>query len=1093
MKKYFSFIVSVSLLYFSLASLHAQKQSEKNDLTSLLGDVRIRNIGPAFMSGRIADIAIHPSRPHTWYVAVGSGGVWKTENSGTTWKPVFDKQKSYSIGCITVDPSNPHTVWVGTGENVGGRHVGFGDGIYVSYDDGLTWKNMGLKKSEHISEIIVHPHNSQIIYVAVQGPLWAPGGERGFYKSTDGGKTWKKTLGDDQWTGVTDIAVDPRNPDVIYAATWQRHRTVANYMGGGPGSAIYRSDDGGETWKKIMNGIEGKKHGKIGIAVSPVNPDVVYAAVEHNRRKGAVYKSVNRGEKWVKQSNTVSGGTGPHYYQELYASPHEFDKIYLANVRMLVSNDGGKTFKPMKEEFKHSDNHVLVFRKDDPDYMLVGTDGGIYESFDKGNSWRFVNNLPVTQFYKIAVDDSKPFYYIYGGTQDNNTQRGPSRTDNMHGIANRDWEVILFADGHQPATEPGNPDIVYAEWQEGNLVRVDMKTREITYIQPQPDENEPFERFNWDAPVLISPHNPRRLYYGSYRVWRSDNRGDSWKPVSGDLTRHEERFDMPIMGRKQSWDSPWDVYAMSTFNTLTSLAESPVKEGLLYAGTDDGLINVTEDGGKHWRQTEVGKLPGVPPRAFVNDIKADLFDENTVYVCLDNHKEGDFTPYLYKSTDKGKTWKKITGNLKAPLIIWRIVQDHKNPELLFIGTEFGIYATLDGGKNWFKLNTVANIPFRDLTVKRSENDLVGASFGRGIFIFDDYSFLRDITPGILKKDFALFRPRDSWWYYEKMVLGRGKKGTQGASCFVAPNPPYGTTFTYYVKEDYKSLRRQRQEKEQALEKEERDIDFPGWEALDKEITEIAPKLFVNILDSEGNFVNRVEGKLSRGFHRVTWNHTRFSKKMPQAEKNKHPGPASARGLRVIPGTYQAYLSKVEADGTEKPVSDTVTFRLKRLHNPALQGKSLTETEAFWKKVDALMAKTMILERQYRKVKDACDLMEKAYFQSAKDNPQILRRLRDIKNQLFEIEKLAFGSKAKNEVGEKTRPGLFYRLGKLQMNLYATSYGPTETDLKTYRIARKEFNELQSRVNQLQESLAELKKQLEKLDSPYLDLDICPQN
>ena len=502
---------------------------------------------------------------------------WKTVNSGVTWSPIFDGQKVYSTGCITFDPNNTHTIWLGTGENIGGRHVGFGDGIYKSTDDGQSWENTGLKKSEHISKIIVNPDNSDIIYVAAQGPLWAPGGERGFYKSTDGGKSWKRTLGDDQWTGVTDIAIDPANPDRIYAATWQRHRTIAAYMGGGPESGIYKSEDGGNTWKKLTKGLPSGKPGKIGLAVSPQKTDIIYAAIETDRRTGGVYRSENRGENWIKQSETVSGGTGPHYYQELYACPHQFDKLYLMDYILQISEDGGKTFKKMNENSKHVDNHAIAFRKNDPDYLLVGTDGGLYESFDRTKTWRFIQNLPVTQFYKVAVDDDKPFYNIYGGTQDNNTQGGPSRTLNRNGIMNSDWEVILYADGHQPATEPGNPDILYAEWQQGNLVRYDKKTGETVYIQPQPGEGEPGERFNWDAPVLVSPHSPTRLYFASHRVWRSDNRGDDWKAISGDLTQYTERIELPVMGKKQSWDSPWDLVAMSAYNTITSLSESPKK------------------------------------------------------------------------------------------------------------------------------------------------------------------------------------------------------------------------------------------------------------------------------------------------------------------------------------------------------------------------------------------------------------------------------------------------------------------------------------------------------------------------------------
>jgi len=426
------------------------------------------------MAGRIADIAIHPEDDNVWYVAVGSGGVWKTKNAGTTWKPIFDKYPVYSTGCITIDPNNPHRVWLGTGENVAGRHSSWGDGIYLSQDDGASWKNMGLKRSEHISKIIVHPSNSNIIWVAAQGPMWSSGGERGVYKSTDGGATWKRVLDAGEWTGATDLLIDPRNPDQLYAAMWQHHRTVAAYMGGGPKSGIHRSSDGGETWEKLKSGLPGGNMGKIGLAISPQQPDVIYAAIEEDLRKGGVYRSENRGSSWKKMSDQIAGGTGPHYYQELYACPHNFDRIYFANNRFKVSHDGGKTFVNVPNQWKHVDNHALSFRADDPDYLLVGTDGGLYESFDLAENWRHMSNMPITQFYKLAIDDSEPFYNIYGGTQDNSTQMGPSRTDNRSGIQNGDWKVVLGGDGHQPATEPGNPDIAYGQSQQGYLSRLNM-------------------------------------------------------------------------------------------------------------------------------------------------------------------------------------------------------------------------------------------------------------------------------------------------------------------------------------------------------------------------------------------------------------------------------------------------------------------------------------------------------------------------------------------------------------------------------------------------------------------------------------------
>ncbi len=438
--------------------------------------LQLRSIGPAFMSGRIADIALHPTDRNIWYVAVGSGGVWKTGNAGTTWKPLFDKQTSYSIGCVTIDPGNPHVIWVGTGENVGGRHVGYGDGVYRSRDGGKSWKNMGLKESHHISKIVIHPNNSDILWVAAQGPLWSRGGDRGLYKSRDGGKTWRKTLGDDGWSGVTDMVLDPRNP----GPALRRHLATAPdgcRLHGGWSRFGYSPL---HRWRgnlaKTDRGASQEQHGQDWPAISPQKPDVIYAAIELDRRTGAVYRSENRGASWQKLSEAVGGGTGPHYYQELYASPHRFDRCTWWMSTCRCPRTVEKHLPQIKGDFKHVDHHALVFRPDDPDYLLVGTDGGLYESFDLGENWRFVSNLPVTQFYKVAVDDAEPFYNIYGGTQDNNTQGGPSRTDNRHGIRNSDWFVTLFGDGHQPATEPGNPDIVYSEMQQGQLYRVDRTT-----------------------------------------------------------------------------------------------------------------------------------------------------------------------------------------------------------------------------------------------------------------------------------------------------------------------------------------------------------------------------------------------------------------------------------------------------------------------------------------------------------------------------------------------------------------------------------------------------------------------------------------
>ncbi|MEL7061960.1 MAG: glycosyl hydrolase, partial [Acidobacteriota bacterium] len=715
------------------AAADTEVSDEPRLSTGTFSGLAWRGIGPALMSGRISDVVIDPNDLSTWYVAVGSGGVWKTSNAGTTWTPIFDDQGSYSIGCLTIDPNDSNVVWVGTGENVGGRHVAYGDGVYKSLDGGGTWTKVGLETSEHIGNIIIDPRDSDVVYVAAQGPLWSSGGERGLYKTTDGGENWTQILGGGPYTGVNEVHFDPRNPDILYAATHQRFRNVAALVNGGPESGIHKSTDGGETWRELSKGLPDEDMGKIGLAVSPHDPDTIYATIELGRRTGGFWRSLDAGATWEKRSDYLSGATGPHYYQEIFADPHRPHRVYQMDARMHLTDDGGKTFRPIGEEFKHGDNHAMAFFPNDPDDFLVGSDGGLYRTFDAGATWRYYANLPVTQFYKVAVDDDKPFYNIYGGTQDNNTQGGPSRTLNVHGIRNSDWFITLFGDGHQPATEPGNPDIVYSQWQQGNLVRYDRTTREIVYIQPQPAAGEPAERWNWDSPILVSPHDPKRLYFASQRVWRSDDRGDSWRAISGDLSLGIERLNQPMMGRRWSSDAAWDLWAMSNYGNVTSLSESPLVEGLLYAGTDDGLVQISDDGGATWRRS--GDFPGVPDGAFVNDIKADLHQADTVYLALDDHKSGDFRPFLLVSSDRGQTWRSIAGDpedggLPDRHLVWRVVQDHVEPSLLFAGTEFGVFATVDGGKRWFELAAgMPQIGIRDLAIQTRENDLVAASFG----------------------------------------------------------------------------------------------------------------------------------------------------------------------------------------------------------------------------------------------------------------------------------------------------------------------------------------------------------------------------
>jgi photosystem II stability/assembly factor-like uncharacterized protein len=1081
------YLLIITLTLFLGFDSESQRKRNSNTNTPAkkgklsISALKLRNVGPAFLSGRIADIAIHPENDNVWYVATGSSGVWKTENSGTTYKPIFDNESTYSTGCVTIDPSDPSIIWLGTGENVGGRHVAYGDGVFKSEDGGKSWKNMGLRKSEHISKIIVHPNNSDVIWVASQGPLWSPGGERGLYKSIDGGGNWKKVLGGGEWTGVTDILIDPRNPDRLYAATWQRHRTAAALMGGGPESGLHRSEDGGESWTPLKSGLPGSNKGKIGIAISPQKPDVVYAAIELERTKGGVFKSTDRGSSWKKMSNAVSSATGPHYYQELYASPHKFDRLYLMNVRILTSEDGGKTFVQLKESDKHSDNHSIAFRNDDPNYLLVGTDAGIYESFDLAETWKYHKNLPITQFYKVAVNNAFPFYHIFGGTQDNGSAGGPSRTDERQGIRNSHWYKILGADGHQTATDPVYNDIVYGEFQQGVLHRVDLKTGESVLIQPQPREGENYERWNWDSPILVSPHKPERLFFASQRVWKSENRGDSWEPISGDLTRNEERLNLPIMGRRHGWDNSWDVKAMSNYNTITSVSESPVREGVIYAGTDDGIIQVTTNGGESWKKIPVTKL-GLPQRTFINDIKADNFDANTVYVSLDNHKEGDFNPYLFKSTDLGETWTSISSNLPKRNLIWRLVQDHVSKDLMFCATETAIYVTINAGKEWHKVPGAPTISFRDITIQKRENDLVAASFGRGFFVLDDYSALREMTDNKLAKEGALFNTRDALWYIPKSTIGN-----TGADYYFAENPEFGAVFTYHLSKSYPSLKSERKKKESEMIKKGQQIPGINWELLEKEDREEKTKIYIQINNSEGEEVNRVSAPSGRGLNRVAWNLRHGSSSVVNASWMQTRSSSSRRWSRsghlASPGNYSASLVK-ESNGEMTILDGPISFNVVDLERSTLRGTSYKDYSNHAKNVNQLSDRQTIFSNNLTETMNLVKAMRVALSRSKQLNNELGKALFQMEEELNQLRVEVYGNSAKSEIGVKNNPSVSTYVGNANRGL-STTYGPTGQHKQSLNIANSILDKLEQKLSIISGKIPSMKLELENINAPLI--------
>lgn len=1085
MRTFLTSTVLSTLLVFSVSSAEAQeKQPVKPGFnTETFAGMQWRGIGPALMSGRISDIEIDPRNAATWYVAAGSGGVWKTHNRGNTWTPLFDEQSSYSIGDIAIDPSAPDTVWVGSGENVGGRHVAYGDGVYRSRDGGQTWENMGLTESEHIGMIVVDPRDSNIVFVAAQGPLWAGGGDRGLYRSADGGENWEQVLAGNEYTGVTEVHIDPRNPDVMYAATHQRLRTVAALMNGGPDSGIHKSTDGGLTWRELTTGLPQENMGKIGMSVSPVNPDVVYATIELAQRKVEFYRSQNGGESWEKRSEYQSDSTGPHYYIELFASPHNVDHVYEMDNTLRFSDDGGATMQRLDNPYMHGDYHALAFDKSNPDYVLYGTDGGVYESWDGGQTQRFIENLPVTQFYKVAVDYDLPFYNVYGGTQDNTTQGGPSRTDNVHGIRNQDWFLTLFGDGHQPAVNPDNPDIVYSEWQEGNLVRYDRRNGEIVYIQPQPAADEPGERFNWDAPILISPHDSSRLYFASQRLWRSDDHGDSWRPVSGDLTRNIDRLQQPMMGLVWAYESPWDVSAMSKFSTITSVSESPLVEGLLYVGTDDGRIQVSEDGGDNWRATDA--LPGVEDGFFVNDIKADLHDADSVYVIVDNHKVGDFAPYVLKSTNRGRSWRSISGDLPDRHLVWRLVQDHVKPELLFVGTEFGVFFSVNAGSNWTRLaGNAPTISFRDLVIQKRENDLVGATFGRGFYILDDYTALRSVSQDVLDSQATLFDVRPAPWYIPRRPLAfpqAGNKGMQGDSYFVAPNPEFGALFTYYLKEDLKSAKEQRIETERKANAAGEDAPFKGFDSLLAEAAQDTPAILFTVRDANDEMVRVIETPGKAGFNRIAWD-LRYADSAPWS-----PGGGGSYipipGPLATPGNYTVTMGK-RVDGQVVDISEAVPFEVTSIREATLDGSSPEQVTAFVLRVDQLQGRIDGADKAIDEAMKELAAIKETLLRSTA--PLYLRsQAHGIEQELRTLKLTISGDPEREKMNSPGPVALSSRLGSVAIGTAFSAYGPTPTLERNVEIAEQGFAEILPDLQRIfDEELPALRDKLDAAQVPW---------
>jgi len=1059
------------------SSASAQRSSGDGDGSRLnsgtFSGLELRNTGPAFMSGRIADVVKNPHDRSVWYMAVSSGNVWKTVNAGTTWKPIFDNYGSYSMGCIALDPNNPEVVWLGTGENASQRSAGYGDGVYKSLDGGISWTNVGLKSSEHIGKILIDPRDSDVVYVAAQGPLWAPGGDRGLYKTTDGGASWELVLDIGENTGVTDIAFETGNPDIIYAASYQRRRHVGILVAGGPESAIYKSSDAGATWKKLTRGIPKVDMGRIALAVSPQKPNVVYALIAAVDGKSGFFRSPDRGEHWVKMGDYIV--VDPQYYGEIYADPHKFDRVYAMDVMIHYTEDGGRTFQRLGSQYKHVDNHAMLFDPDDPEYLMVGSDGGLYESWDRGDTWKAIQNLSITQFYRVGIDNATPFYNVYGGTQDNSTLGGPSRTKKVHGITNADWFITIGGDGFQTRVDPENPDILYSQYQYAGIVRYDKRSGERTEIQPQSGPGGSALRWHWDSPLVISPFSNTRLYFAANILFRSDDRGDTWVAVSPDLSRGLDRNQMEVMGTVWSPDAVWKNVFTSPFGTIVSLDESPLVEGLIYVGTDDGLIQVTEDGGANWRK--IDSFPGVPDMTYVADVAASRHDENTVYAVFNNHKSGDFKPYVLKSTDRGGSWRAITGNIPERHVTWTIAEDHENAGLLFVGTELGLFFTIDGGGEWIQLKGgVPTVAFRDLEIQRRENDLVGATFGRGFYILDDYSPLRHVSAELLEGETSLFPVKDPWMYIESGPMGYSEKGSQGAAFFTAPNPPFGAVFTYYLRDALKSQRQQRQAGEAQLRREGEPVRYPSWDELQREDRADDPAVILSVSDEDGNVVRRITGRTSAGMHRIAWD-LRYPAFAPTRRGRESSGPM------VVPGRYTVRLAKM-VDGVFTAMGEPRSFEAKPLGLATLAASDKAALLVFQKKVGRLQRAVLGADRVVEETLEQLGFVELALLNTPAADVSLFEQVRDLKERLYDIDEQLTGDITQSSRAEFTAPGITQRVQRIVENFWSSS-APTTTNQQNYEIAGRAFQQVLEELRVLVDvDMAGLGERLEAIGAPW---------
>jgi hypothetical protein len=886
----FLVLASIFLVFSFFVGAKKEKKAEEPLLSGkVISGLTWRCIGPSNMGGRIDDFAVVESNPSIIYVATASGGVWKTVNNGVTWEPIFDGQSTSTIGDVTVSPSNPDIVWVGTGEQNNRQSSSWGNGVYKSTDAGKTWTNMGLRDSHHIGRIAIHPTNPDIVYVAAVGHLWGPNKERGLFRTTDGGKTWTNTKFIDDNTGFVDVAIDLQSPNTLYAAAYQRQRRTWGFVGGGPGSGLYKTTDGGESWVLLTNGLPSGNTGRIGIDVYRANPEVVYAIIEN--REGGVFRSDDKGLSWRKMSPT---NPRPMYYSKIRIDPNNDQRIWVLGASMYFSEDGGRTFRTDYVRGVHGDHHAMWINPANSNHIVLGSDGGIYFSYDRGQTWDFVNSLPIGQFYEVGFDIRKP-YFIYGGLQDNGSWGGPSATWFRQGISNEDWFRVGGGDGFYAQVDPSDYNIIYAESQDGNVFRFDLKTGETRSIRPEPEGPKETYRFNWNSPIHVSPHDPKTIYYGGNRLFKSNDRGETWEATE-DLTSQQDRDKLPIMGIVPDRNTLSRHDGVSFYGTIITISESPLKPGLLYVGTDDGNLQVSLDGGKTWKNV-VGKIPGLPKNTYVSRVLASRFGEGTAYATFDAHRDDDFKAYVFMTADYGETWKSISGNLPEGGTVNVIREHHRNPHLLFVGTERGAYFSINKGESWAKFeNDFPIVPVDDIAVHPRDNDLIFGTHGRSVWILDDITPLEQLTKDVLNSSAFLFDIRQA-----TMFNPYSHKGNVGHKFFIAPNPAFGALISYYLKEEQKD------------------------------------PVKVVIKNKEGQEIRELEGTRQAGINRIAWD-LRYGP--PETGGEGQMARFRALGPFVLPGEYRATLKAPGQEMTKSVVVEgdpriDVSFEDRKAQHDAL--------------------------------------------------------------------------------------------------------------------------------------------------------------